>query len=70
MTTNEVLTNITNKVEEECGIKNASFLVSLILLYIDPETWTVDKTYLNRLYQAISIIEKDEELKNFFKNNT
>ena len=41
--TNEILTNATNKIEEECDIKNAAFLLSLILLYIDPVTWIVDK---------------------------
>ena len=60
---NELLTNTMNKIEQECDIKNAAFLLSLILMYIDPETWTVDKSFLTRLYRAIDIVEKDEELK-------
>ena len=62
----ELLTEVTDKIEKECGFPNAAFLVLLILLLINPETWTVDKTYLARLYQAIDIIEKDERLKNGF----
>lgn len=64
--TNEILTNATNKIEEECDIKNAAFLLSLILLYIDPVTWIVDKSFLTRLYHAIDIVEKDEELKKMY----
>lgn len=63
---NEILTNTMNKIEQECDIKNAAFLLSLILMYIDPETWTVDKSYLTRLYHAIDIVEKDEELKKMY----
>ena len=64
--TNEILTNTMNKIEQECDIKNAAFLLSLILMYIDSETWTVDKSYLTRLYHAIDIVEKDEELKKLY----
>ena len=64
--TNEILTNATNKIEKECDIKNAAFLLSLILLYIDPVTWIVDKSFLTRLYHAIDIVEKDEELKKMY----
>lgn len=64
--TNEILTKATNKIEEECDIKNAAFLLSLILLYIDPVTWIVDKSFLTRLYHAIDIVEKDEELKKMY----
>ena len=63
---NEILTNTMNKIEQECDIKNAAFLLSLILMYIDPETWTVDKSFLTRLYRAIDIVEKDEELKKMY----
>ena len=66
MDTNEILTKVTNKIEEECGIKNASFLLCLILLYIDPETWVVDKTTLHHIYQAINIVENDSELREIF----
>lgn len=66
MDANKILTNTMNKIEEECEIKNASFLLSLILMYIDPETWVVDKTPLNRLYQAIDIVEKDTALREAF----
>ena len=64
--TNEALTNTMNKIEQECDIKNAAFLLSLILMYIDPETWTVDKSYLTRFYHAIDIVEKDIELRKLF----
>lgn len=64
--TNEILTRVTNKIEQECDIKNAAFLLSLILLYIDPVTWIVDKSFLTRLYHAIDIVEKDEELKKMY----
>lgn len=63
---NEALTNTMNKIEQECDIKNAAFLLSLILMYIDPETWTVDKSYLTRLYRAIDIVEKDAKLRELF----
>lgn len=63
---NEILTNTMNKIEQECDIKNAAFLLSLILMYINPKTWTVDKSYLTRLYHAIDIVEKDEELKKLY----
>ena len=63
---NEILTNTMNKIEQECDIKNAAFLLSLILMYIDPETWTVDKSFLTRFYRAIDIVEKDEELKKMY----
>ncbi len=46
--------------------KNAAFLLSLILMYIDSETWTVDKSFLTRLYRAIDIVEKDTELRELF----
>jgi hypothetical protein len=64
--TNEILTRVTNKIEQECDIKNAAFLLSLILMCIDPKTWVVDKSYLTRLYHAIDIVEKDEELKKLY----
>jgi len=41
-------------------------VVSFILLFIDPKTWTVDKSYLAKFYQAIDIVEKNEELKELF----
>ena len=65
----EVLSKLTSQIEKECGFKNAAFIVTFILLFIDPDTWTVDKSYLAKLYQAIDIIEKNEELKKFFQKN-
>ena len=62
----EVLTNICNKIEKECGFKNAAFLVSFILLFMDTESWSFDKSYLAKIYQVIDIIEKDEDLKWLF----
>lgn len=62
----EVMTNVCNKIEKECGFKNAAFLVSFILLFIDTDTWTLDKSYLAKIYQAIDIVEKDEDLKRLF----
>ena len=63
----EVLSKLTSQIEKECGFKNAAFLITFILLCIDPKTWTVDKSYLAKFYQAIDIIEKNEELKNLFQ---
>ena len=65
-TTNQVLTRVANEIEDKCGIKNSAFILSIILLLIDPATWTVDKSYLTRLYRAIDIVEKDEELKKMY----
>lgn len=62
-TTNQVLTRVANEIEDKCGIKNSAFILSIILLLIDPVTWEVDKSYLTRIYHAIDIVEKDEELK-------
>lgn len=67
----EPLTEVTAKIEQECGFKNAAFIVAFILLCIDPQTWTIDKSYLAKFYQAVDIIEKDENLKALFtKNNS
>ena len=63
---NEILTNVTNQMEQECGFPNASFVVALILLFMNPTTWTFDKSNLAKLYRAIDIIEKNEELKELF----
>ena len=63
---NEILTNVTNQMEQECGFPNASFLVALILLFMNPTTWTFDKSNLAKLYHAIDIIEKNEQLKELF----
>lgn len=65
-TTNQVLTRVANEIEDKCGIKNSAFILSIILLLIDPVTWKVDKSYLTRLYHAIDIVEKDEELKKLY----
>ncbi len=62
----KLISDITNQIEKECGIKNAAWVVLLILLFINPETWTFDKSMLAKIYQAIDIIEKNEELKNLF----
>ena len=53
--------------ENECGLKNGAWVITLILLFIDNKNWTVDKSYLAKLYQAIDIVEKDEELKKLFQ---
>lgn len=34
---------------------------------MDNKSWTIDKSYLAKLYQAIDIVEKDEELKKLFQ---
>ena len=65
-TTNQVLTRVANEIEDKCGIKNSAFILSLILLLIDPATWEVDKSYLTRIYNAIDIVEKDAELRELF----
>jgi hypothetical protein len=54
-------------VESECGLKNGAWIITLILLFIDNKSWSVDKSYLAKLYQAIDIVEKDEELKKLFQ---
>lgn len=53
--------------ESECGLKNGAWIITLILLFIDNKSWSVDKSYLAKLYQAIDIVEKDEELKKLFQ---
>ena len=53
--------------ENECGLKNGAWVITLILLFIDNKSWSVDKSYLAKLYQAIDIVEKDEELKKLFQ---
>ena len=53
--------------ESECGLKNGAWVITLILLFIDNKSWSVDKSYLAKLYQAIDIVEKDEELKKLFQ---
>lgn len=62
-----VLTRLAARVEKECGLKNGAWVITLILLFIDNKNWTVDKSYLAKLYQAIDIVEKDEELKKLFQ---
>lgn len=62
-----VLTRLAARVEKECGLKNGAWIITLILLFIDNKSWTVDKSYLAKLYQAIDIVEKDEELKKLFQ---
>ena len=49
---NEILTDVTNQMEQECGFPNASFLVALILLFMNPTTWTFDKSNLAKLYHV------------------
>ena len=62
-----LLTKLAARVENECGLKNGAWIITLILLFIDNESWTVNKSYLAKLYQAIDIVEKDEELKKLFQ---
>ena len=64
----EILTNISNQIEKECGFKNGGIIAAFILLCMDEKTWTFDKSYLAKFYQAIDIIEKSEELKKLFNN--
>lgn len=65
----KILTKVAARIEKECGLKNGAWIATLILLFIDADTWTVDKSYLARLYQAVDIIEHNDELKNLFKND-
>jgi hypothetical protein len=53
-------------VENECGIKNGDFFVLVALMLIDNKTWTFDKSWLTRIYQALDIIEHDDEIKRIF----
>lgn len=62
-----LLTKLAARVESECGLKNGAWVITLILLFIDNKSWSVDKSYLAKLYQAIDIVEKDEELKKLFQ---
>lgn len=62
-----VLTRLADRIEKECDIRNGAWVITLILLFIDNGTWSVDKSYLAKLYQAIDIVEKDEELKKLFQ---
>lgn len=59
----EVLDKLADKIEKECGLKNGAWILTFIMLFIDMKTWIVDKTYLAKLYQAIDIVEKSDELK-------
>lgn len=40
-------------------------LVALML--IDNKTWTFDKSWLTRIYQALDIIEHNDEVKKLFQ---
>ena len=46
----KVLTKVAARIEKECGFKNGAFITTLILLFIDPNTWTIDKSMLARVY--------------------
>lgn len=59
----EILDKLADKIEKECGLKNGAWILTFIMLFIDMKTWIVDKTYLAKLYQAIDIVEKSDELK-------
>ena len=63
-----LLTKLAARVENECGFKNGAWIITFLLLLIDMDTWTIDKSYLAKIYQAIDLIEKDEELKLSFQN--
>lgn len=65
---NEILTKVSEKIEKECGFTNGAWVTAFILLFMNTDTWECDKSYLAKFYQAIDIIEKDEELKGLFKN--
>lgn len=62
-----ILTRLAAHIEKECGLKNGAWIITLILLFIDNKSWSVDKSYLAKFYQAIDIVEKDEELKKLFQ---
>lgn len=53
--------------ENECGIKNGDFFVLVALMLIDNKTWTFDKSWLTRVYQALDIIERNDEVKKLFQ---
>ena len=57
------------KIEKECGFKNGAYFLCLALMFIDCETWTFDKSLLARIYQALDLIEHNDELKKYFKEN-
>ena len=63
----KILTKVASRIEKECNFKNGAFVTTLILLFIDPKTWTFDKSVLARMYQAIDIIEHNDELKQLFE---
>lgn len=63
---NETLTATCQKIEQECGLNNATFILSLLLIYIDTDTWTFDRGLIAKLYQMLEIIEKDEDLRAVF----
>lgn len=58
-----------NKIEEECHFSNSAFVLTMILLVMDKKTWKVDTSFLTRIYQAINIVEQDEELKKLYQSN-
>ena len=60
---NQILTKLARRVENECGIKNGDFFVLVALMLIDNKTWTFDKSWLTRVYQALDIIEHNDEVK-------
>lgn len=60
---NEILTATCEKIEQECGLKSSTFMLTLLLIYIDPETWKFDRGLIAKIYQMLEIIENDEDLK-------
>ena len=65
---NEILTATCQKIEQECGLKSSTFMLILLLIYIDPETWKFDRSLIAKIYQALEIIEGDDNLKQIMTN--
>ena len=63
---NKVLTAVAEKIEQLCGLKNPTFILALLLNYIDTKTWTFDRALFAKLYQIMEIIEQDADLRMLF----
>ena len=65
-TINKILTATCQKIEQECGLKNSTFILSLLLNYIDTNTWKFDRGLFAKIYQMLEIIENDNDLRAVF----
>ena len=63
----QALNKIAARIEKDCGIKNGAYFVAMALLLIDAKEWKFDRAWLTRVYQAMDIIEHNEELKQLFQ---